>query len=597
VTLRELVERRGLASRLDHSEIRVGDFEYNHHGPQPDDASKPIWPLGLVVHELHTGQYRRYWRDDLHRMTEAPFDIGPRSLFVSFAAWAELQCFKQLGWTAPANVLDLHAEHRVETNGLVRPKRQQKNDLITAAQIRGLDTMESAAKTEMRNLILSKHVFSRKEIELILHYCKQDVELTTLLFRRMLRNLDLKRALWRGRYSVPVGGIQCIGVPTDVPLLGRIAPNWLDIKRVLIREMDSYHLFQDTSFNLKLFDQRVVQPNRLDWPRYPDGNLIVKDDTFEDMARVYPVVRPIRELRRITGKMRQFSLTVDEDTGLNRYLISPFQTVTGRNAPSNSHSVFGLGAWLRHLITPRTGTVMLYCDWSSQEYVIAAVLSGDELMWEDCQHDPYIRFGQRLGRLPEWATKKTHETLRERFKISALATLYGQTEISLGPALGISVAEARYILEEHIKLYARFHQWQSDFVSGARAAGLAWTQLGWAMRVTHQTKRRTLMNWPMQSYGAEMLRIALVMLDAAGIRVCAPVHDAVLVEAPEAEAVAAKVRAIMTRASEKLLGVATRVSITPIRFGERLVEKRGVEMWNRVMGALHEVEKGALECV
>jgi hypothetical protein len=594
-----LVERQGLACRFDYSEAWVSDFEYNHRGPKPDDASQPIWPLCLVARELYSGRELRYWRNELERMSEPSFDIGPRSLIISFAAWAELQCFQQLGWTLPANVLDLHAEHRVETNGLIRPKRQQKNDLLTAAQIRGLDTMESAEKTALRDLILSKHVFTWDERQRILHYCAEDVELTRNLLLRMLRNLDLKRALWRGRYGWPVGAIQCTGVPLDVELHKQISSNWLDIKRLLIREMDHYHLFQDTSFNLKSFDQRVVQPNLLDWPRYPDGDLIVKDDTFEDMARVYPIVRPIRELRRITGKMRQFNLTVDEYTGLNRYLVSPFQTVTGRNAPSNSHSVFGLGAWLRHLITPRPGTVLLYCDWSSQEYVIAAVLSSDELMWEDCQHDPYIRFGQRLGRLPDWATKKTHQTLRERFKISALATLYGQTEVSLGPALGTSVGEARYILDQHLKLYATFHQWQSDFVSGARAAGLAWTSLGWAMRVTHATKRRTLMNWPMQSYGAEMLRIALVMLEAAGIRVCAPVHDAVLVEAPEADAeeVAARVRTIMTRASVKLLGVAPRVSITPIRFGERLVEERGVEMWNRVMAALHEVEKGAFECV
>jgi hypothetical protein len=592
VTLRELVERRGLACRFDYLEIRTTDFEYNHHG-RPNDSGKPIWPLCLVVRELHSQREFRFWRDELHRMPKAPFDTGPGSLMVCFAAWAELQCFRQLGWSLPVNVLDLHAEHRVETNGLIRPKREQKNDLLTAAHIRGLDTMESAEKAAIRDLILSKHSFTAAEIRRILHYCAGDVRLTELLFLRMLRGIDLKRALWRGRYSWPVGAIQCAGVPLDTPLHARIAGNWLDIKRVLIREMDRYHLFADTAFNMKLFDQRVVQQHQLNWPRYPDGNLILKDDTFEDMARVYPVVRPIRELRRITGKMRQFSLTVDEETGLNRYLVSPFQTVTGRNAPSNSHSVFGLGAWLRHLITPRPGTVLLYCDWSSQEYVIAAALSGDETMLADCERDPYIRFGQRLSRLPEGATKKTHPTWRERFKVSALATLYGQTEISLGPALGIPVGEARYFLDQHLKLYARFHQWQSDFVSGARAAGLAWTSLGWAMRITHATKRRTIMNWPMQSYGAEMLRIALVMLEAAGICVCAPVHDAVLVEAPEAEAeaVAARVRTIMTRAAERLLGVAPRVSITPIRFGERLVEDRGVAMWNRVLVALQEVER------
>jgi hypothetical protein len=54
----------------------------------------------------------------------------------------------------------LHAEHRVETNGLIRPQRMQKNDLLTAARIRNLDTIESAEKSAMRDLILSKQVFS-----------------------------------------------------------------------------------------------------------------------------------------------------------------------------------------------------------------------------------------------------------------------------------------------------------------------------------------------------------------------------------------------------------------------------------------------------
>jgi DNA polymerase I-like protein with 3'-5' exonuclease and polymerase domains len=81
------------------------------------------------------------------------------------------------------------------------------------------------------------------------------------------------------------------------------------------------------------------------------------------------------------------------------------------------------------------------------------------------------------------------------------------------------------------------------------------------------TNRRTLMNFPAQAHGAEMLRIAMILLAEAGIRVCAPVHDAVLVEcaAAEAEATAETVRAIMTKAATMLLGVAPRVSIKEIR--------------------------------
>ena len=36
----------------------------------------------------------------------------------------------------------------------------------------------------------------------------------------------------------------------------------------------------------------------------------------------------------------------------------------------------------------------------------------------------------------------------------------------------------------------------------------------------------------MQANGAEMLRIACILMTEVGIRVCAPVHDAVLIEAP-----------------------------------------------------------------
>jgi DNA polymerase-1 len=36
----------------------------------------------------------------------------------------------------------------------------------------------------------------------------------------------------------------------------------------------------------------------------------------------------------------------------------------------------------------------------------------------------------------------------------------------------------------------------------------------------------------MQGNGSEMLRLACCLATEAGIRVCAPVHDAILIEAP-----------------------------------------------------------------
>ena len=59
------------------------------------------------------------------------------------------------------------------------------------------------------------------------------------------------------------------------------------------------------------------------------------DDTFRQMARGFPEVAPLRELRYALSQMRLSELAVGQD-GRNRCLISPFRARTGRNQPSNS---------------------------------------------------------------------------------------------------------------------------------------------------------------------------------------------------------------------------------------------------------------------
>ena len=91
------------------------------------------------------------------------------------------------------------------------------------------------------------------------------------------------------------------------------------------------------------------------WPRLDSGGLALDDDTFRQMARTWPAVAPLRELRHSLGEMRLFSdLAVGTD-GRNRCLLSPFQSITGRNQPSNARFIFGPSCWLRSLIQPEPG--------------------------------------------------------------------------------------------------------------------------------------------------------------------------------------------------------------------------------------------------
>jgi hypothetical protein len=90
----------------------------------------------------------------------------------------------------------------------------------------------------------------------------------------------------------------------------------------------------------------------------------------------------------------------------------------------------------------------------------------------------------------------------------------------------------------------------------------------------------------MQANGAEMLRLACIMATQAGIRVCAPVHDALLIEAPleVLDEVVAQIQQIMKEASSIILGgfeLATDVKF--VRYPERYMDSRGVQMWNTIM--------------
>ena len=89
----------------------------------------------------------------------------------------------------------------------------------------------------------------------------------------------------------------------------------------------------------------------------------------------------------------------------------------------------------------------------------------------------------------------------------------------------------------------------------------------------------------MQAHGAEMMRVAACLLTEAGVRVCLPVHDAFLIEAPEPEIDEAVLLAqqLMSDASARVLaGFRLRTAATIYRHPDRYADARGVAMWSTV---------------
>lgn len=557
-------------------EIWAIDFEFQ---AAPGERQKPICMVGL---ELKSGRLLRIWEGELLRMSAPPFPDAPDILVVAYYASAEAGCYLALGWPVPSNILDLYCEFRCARNGIGAPSGF---GLLGAAVAYGIDCLAAAEKNEMRELALRGGPWTGEEQAALLDYCESDVRLLERLLPKMAEALDLHRALLRGRYMAAVARMEFNGVPIDMRALGLLKANWGRVRADLIARIDAdYGVFEGRTFKADRFAAWLTKAG-IPWPRLPSDALDLTDDTFRQMARGFPEVAPLRELRYALSQMRLSELAVGQD-GRNRCLISPFRARTGRNQPSNSKFIFGPSAWLRGLIKPEPGYGLAYVDWSQQEFGVAAALSNDPAMREAYSSgDPYLAFAIQAGAAPKDATKASHGAVRDQFKATVLAVQYGMGTRSLATRIGQSEARANELLALHQRVYAKYWSWSDAVLDHAMLTGKLWTVFGWNLWTSADPNPRSLRNFPMQSNGAEMLRLACCMLVDAGIRICAPVHDAILIEAPLADldAHVARTQEIMRKASEVILsGFSLGSDVKRIDYPDRYMDGRGKTMWSTV---------------
>jgi hypothetical protein len=394
----------------DFNEVWLVNFEFDRRpGERPT-------PVGLEARERRGGRLVRLEQGGLGG--GAPYPPNPEALVVFYDGPAALGCHLALGWPMPARVLDLHAEFRRLTSGLLPPGDY---DLPAALNYFGLDG--------------------------------GGVDGLESLLAALEPNLDLPRALLRGRYTAAVARMEWLGVPIDVEALDYLRAGWGRLQDALIERVDRrYGVYQGGKFNPRLW-AAWVNKHDIPWPRLAPGRLELSLDTFREMADAYPEVRPMQELRATLALLRPSELPVGPD-GRNRCPLRPFAAKTGRNAPSTSKFIFGPATWLRGLIKPEEGTALAYIDYEQQEFSIAAALSKDDAMLEAyLSGDPYLAFAKQAGAVPPDATKESHREERERFKQCALGVQYGMGAKSLAGRLGVPVPQARELLSLHRRTY------------------------------------------------------------------------------------------------------------------------------------------------
>jgi hypothetical protein len=569
------------------------DQKYGHPGNLPT-------PLCLVAREIRSGRLIRLWQGEFGK--EPPYSPGADALIVVYNAAAELGVHRVLEWGQPKNVLDLHAEFRCWANrGDLKPGEREKGwySLPGALKLFGLNTLGYSHKHDMRDRILAGPPFSHQERIDILDYCQSDVDDLAPLINRMLDPqgrhdpaiVDLRHALFRGTYMWAVSGMEHRGVPVDLPLFTATISHWSAMQQEIIRTVDArYGVYSGTHFDERLFDAYCLRENII-WPRFPNGRPILRADTMRDMARVYPQIDDLRELRSTISKLRLHSLAIGED-GHNRASLWPFCSKTGRNQPSNSEFIFGPAKWIRFFIQPPPGRALIHRDYCQQEVIIAAVLSQDPSLLAACATgDVYLGMAKQFSFVPAHAHKgdgiDKHTQTRDLFKTVVLAINYGMAAKGLALRTALSVTEANELLIRIRLTYPQFWEFSEQMIDQAGLELELRTPLGWRMRTPPGTNPRTVKNFPMQGFGAEILRATCVLAEGRGIELVAPVHDALMAECDDRDVddVSLSLDRAMRHGSRAVLrGYELSTDVQIIRHPDRFFDKRGLKLWNIITG-------------
>jgi DNA polymerase I len=523
--------------------------------------------------------------------------------------------------------------------------------LLGVCALHGIASRGQQHKDEMRRLILAGGPWSKADERRILDYCGEDVWDTTALLAEMWpkfpdsiycrEKIDgIKAALHRGRSITAFAWMTHAGIPIDAELNARLSKHFTAIMDDLYAEIrDEFPIFNEDSYDIapSKFLGFLTAKGWLDnkehpWPMTKGGKSRKKkqpkhdmkgpggsEGTLPQMANVYPELKKLTSVLEIRMATK---LGLNFPTGLdNRHRVNfwPFGTVTSRCAPSSStYMLAGGSPAFRHLAKPAAGEVLIEADFSAQEVWIAAFLSGDKAMQKMLQQaDPYIAFGEMCGMIPKGSLEKfgvkeckdRYKIERERLKAITLGVLYGKSEFTVARECGITAKEARDLLRFHKRLFPQFWLWIEWVVNESLATRKIATKMGWTRQLPSKKERNarkedgaaikkignSLQNFPMQSHGAEMLRLALIYATEKGLGVCAPLHDAIFAVAPATaeDWAVATLKECMQRAAVDLIGVKVPVEITVIRYPDRYVPTKkpmAEKVWAKMMASLEREE-------
>ena len=284
-------------------------------------------------------------------------------------------------------------------------------------------------------------------------------------------------------------------------------------------------------------------------------------EVLEKLRARHPIVSCVLDYRMLTKLKSTYADGLLKQIAEDGRIHTTFQnmvTATGRlsstdpnlqNIPVRTE----LGSEIRKMFVPREGWIFVDADYSQIELRVLAHIADDKRMQEAFTSGLDIHTAtaaQVFSVAPEDVTP----LMRRHAKAVNFGIVYGISAFSLSEDIGVSVAEAKQYIDNYLRNYAGVREYMKHIVEQAKHDGFVTTLLGRRRELPELKSsnfnlrsfgERVALNTPIQGTAADIIKIAMLRVDAAlrkkklRARLILQVHDELIVECPleEREAV------------------------------------------------------------
>lgn len=579
------MSERLLALLADFRQVWLADTEYHVR------LGARVRGICHAARELRTDTRVSRWTWD-RDPGPCPWDPDDPSIaIVCYSAVAECSYFLSCGWRLPRNIIDLWIARRITSNGRIPPSRHA---LIPTLKEFGIPhDVDTAEKRHWRNLCKGGGPFTKEDEPGLLRYNESDIEPLEELADILLPQVDLGQLLEFGRYSAHVAQLEWRGIPLDVERHSLLCERFAEVQAsadVRANLALRFELFggrgrHPTSFSPARAKEWLTRTGLIsNWPFTElSGQPALDKVTLKSLQGRHEDLVHLKQGRVMTTMRHPRHIHID-DGGRCRNSILPFMAATSRNSPTANWPL-AYPSPMRALIVPQAPYALLVADVDQADSGVAAGLSEDAAMraaYFSPKGNPdfYLSFAVQARALVEGASRTDPkvELTRNMYKTAANAIMYSSGAENLSHILGEPFHVAKAKIQKHKYLYPKYWKKAADWAAIAAFDGVLETPSGWR---AYNLGPTSAMNFPMQSAGADILRLASLRIEAAGIGVVFPLHDSVAAEVPADKAEDAKremVKAIGD-ASEQVAGIRLRVSTQIVGSGQRYFKDEKAEQW------------------